>query len=134
MRQFYHQMWQQLKSVYMIQWRDMNTTSLCITTYHVITQHIVRLWQHLHLVSISARLLLRYFLSLSLGLCSADKKYFQIQFGPIDYCLNWGVSWLLHFKGMFNCKRGIPSEYWVLFPYSYRLKRLVVLRLSCSLI
>ena len=20
------------------------------------------------------------------------KKYFQIQFGPIDYCLNWGVS------------------------------------------
>lgn len=21
-----------------------------------------------------------------------DKKNFQIQFGPIDYCLNWGVS------------------------------------------
>ena len=28
----------------------------------------------------------------SVCLCSADKKYFQIQFGPIDYCLNWGVS------------------------------------------
>ena len=22
----------------------------------------------------------------------ADRAYFQIQFGPIDYCLNWGVS------------------------------------------
>ena len=21
-----------------------------------------------------------------------DKKYFQIQFGPIDFCVNWGVS------------------------------------------
>ena len=21
-----------------------------------------------------------------------DKKNFQIQFGPVDYCLNWGVS------------------------------------------
>ena len=23
---------------------------------------------------------------------SSDKKHFQIQFGPIDYCLDWGVS------------------------------------------
>ena len=22
----------------------------------------------------------------------AERRYFQIQFGPIDYCLNWGVS------------------------------------------
>ena len=26
---------------------------------------------------------------------SADKKYFQIQFGPVDYCLNWGVSYII---------------------------------------
>ena len=25
---------------------------------------------------------------------STDKMYLQIQFGPIDYCLNWGVSQL----------------------------------------
>ena len=24
--------------------------------------------------------------------CFTDKKLFQIQFGPIDFCLNWGVS------------------------------------------
>ena len=30
---------------------------------------------------------------------STDKKNFQIQFGPIDYCLNWGVS---HNKS-YNC-------------------------------
>ena len=23
---------------------------------------------------------------------SKDKQYLQLQFGPIDYCLNWGVS------------------------------------------
>ena len=26
---------------------------------------------------------------------SADKKHFQIQFGPVDYCLNWGVSYII---------------------------------------
>ena len=30
----------------------------------------------------------------SIGFVSinTDKKFFQIQFGPIDYCLQWGVS------------------------------------------
>ena len=25
----------------------------------------------------------------------ADKTFFQIQFGPVEYCLSWGVSYLL---------------------------------------
>ena len=29
---------------------------------------------------------------------SADKKYFQIQFGPVDYCLNWEVSYCSYMK------------------------------------
>ena len=31
-------------------------------------------------------------------LYTADKKYFQIQFGPVDYCLNWEVSYCSYMK------------------------------------
>ena len=37
--------------------------------------------------------------------CSTDKEYFQIQFGPIDYCLNWGVSDMNNYYGEFCISR-----------------------------
>ena len=34
---------------------------------------------------------------------STDKMYLQIQFGPIDYCLNWGVSQLYSLACDYEC-------------------------------
>ena len=54
---------------------------------------------------------------------STDKKHFQIQFGPIDYCLNWGVS---HNKS-YNCDNCILS----LLPSRFtRITAFYVLKIS----
>ena len=33
---------------------------------------------------------------------TADKKYFQVQFAPIDYCLTWGVSQYYRFSSLLS--------------------------------
>ena len=60
---------------------SLSTTSLTTTSHLSLPQQIS--------LSVISTSLLRHDIKLN---STADKTYFQVQFGPIDYCLDWGVS------------------------------------------